>query len=151
MNGFAFSLITVSSLALAAQGPVPRQTEESRALDIALATAGLIPFTPETNNRSLEEFRRLLHPLKADLVITKVVLDPAQPKVGDLIGATIYYKNIGGKPAEQFYLHQEPDTLGKGGFGLGETMLDCAGGREAVFVGGDPGDESWGTYADVYH
>ena len=58
----------------------------------------------------------LLHPLKADLVITEVRLDPPRPKVGEVFGATLHYRNIGGKPARNFYLRQEPGTLGEGGW-----------------------------------
>src|SRR5262245_13641566 len=114
MNRFAFGMIAVTGIALAA--PAPRPRPERLPTDAELAVAGLKPFTPETDNLSLEEFRRVVHPRKADLVITRVVLSPAQPRVGDTIGVTIYYKNIGGKLAEQFYLTQEPGTLGEGGF-----------------------------------
>jgi len=137
MKSVAFGLLAITTFAFAAPAPVPRPRQESRDSDAALATAGLKPFTPETDNRSLEEFRRLVHPLKADLVITRVVLSPAQPKVGELIGATIFYKNIGGKRAEQFYLHQEPGTLNKGGFGLGGTYAQLAPGEEKQY--------SWGA------
>jgi CARDB len=132
MNGFATSLIAVAALTIAV--PVPRARPEIRDAEFALATAGLRPFTPETGNRSLEDFWRLVHPLKPDLVITRVVFEPAQPKLGESLAATIYYKNIGGKPAADFYLRLEPGTLNTGGFGLG-------GGRLA------PGEEkpySWG-------
>jgi hypothetical protein len=101
--------------------------------DDALATAGLTPFTPETNNLSLADFRRLLHPLKTDLVITKVVFEPARPKAGEIIGTTIYYKNIGGKPAKSFYLRKEPGTLGTDGFGLGGDYAQLAPGQVKAY------------------
>jgi hypothetical protein len=135
MNGFATSLIAVAALTIAV--PVPRARPEIRDPEFVLATAGLRPFTPETDNRSLEEFFRLVHPLKPDLVITRVVFEPAQPKLGDLVGATIYYKNIGGKPAASFYLRLEPGTLDTGGFGLGGDYARLAPGEEKPY--------SWGA------
>jgi hypothetical protein len=124
------SLIVLSSLAFA---PAPFHRPMSNA---DLATAGLRPFTPETGNLSLADFKRLIHPLKADLVITKVVLSNERPKVGELIGATIFYKNIGGKQAKNFYLREEPNTLGEGGWGLGGDYAQLAPGQEKQYTWG---------------
>jgi hypothetical protein len=85
----------------------------------------------------MEEFWRVVHPRKADLIITRVVLEPARPKVSDLIGATIYYKNIGGKPARRFYLRLEPGPFDAGGFGLGGDYAHLEPGQEKPY--------SWGA------
>jgi hypothetical protein len=124
-----FTLLVAGLLALrAAPLPFPKPTP-----DDALATAGLTPLTAETGNLSLAEFKRQLHPLKPDLVITRVVFEPARPKVGALIGTIIYYKNIGGKPAKNFCLRKEPGTLGTDGFGLGGDYAQLAPGQEKPY------------------
>src|SRR5262245_8011621 len=129
-RAFAPLLGAVLVLPPALAAPAPLLAPRS---DAALATAGLRPFTPQTHNLSLEDFRRLVHPLKADLVITRVTFSPRQPRVGELVGVTLHYKNIGGKPAKDFYLRGEPGTLDRGGFGLGGNYARLAPGEEKQY------------------
>jgi hypothetical protein len=135
MHGLACGLIVVAA-GLAVAVPVPRPREKEQDSDFALATAGLKPYSRETQNLPLYDFWLRVHPLKADLVVTRVVFSPAQPQVGDLIGATIYYKNIGGQPATNFYLRLEPSTLGEGGVGLGGDHARLAPGEEKPYEWG---------------
>jgi hypothetical protein len=109
---------------------------EEQEPDFVVATAGLQPFTPETNYLSLKDYWRRFHHRKPDLVITKVVLVPAKPKVGEPIQAVLYYKNIGGKDARSFYLRQAPGPLGAGGFGLGGDHASLSAGQEKKYYWG---------------
>jgi hypothetical protein len=81
----------------------------------------------------LKDYWRSRHHLKPDLVISRVVLYPAEPKVGEPIQAVHYYKNIGGKDARNFYLRQAPGPLGAGGFGLGGDHASLSAGQEKKY------------------
>lgn len=57
-----------------------------------------------------------------DLIITNVTFSPQSPKVGEGIQATIRYKNVGRKIANDFYLHHSKGPEGFG-YGLGKGEL----------------------------
>src|SRR5690242_14177030 len=125
MHAIAKCVLTAALLGVAIPAP-PRPIDA----DYALGVEGIKPFSAETEQMSLRDYWTFVHPRKPDLVITKVVLVPAQPKVGDAIQATIWYKNIGGVAAKRFYLRLEPNPLSSGGFGLGGDFAQLAPGEE---------------------
>ena len=62
-------------------------------------------------------------PDKPDLTISKVTFKPERPKVGEAIQPVIYYKNSGGKTADNFHLRLADNPVGTAGYGLGNTPL----------------------------
>ena len=81
-----------------------------------------------------------------DLVITAVTFTPAQPKVGEGVQPTIFYRNVGRKAAANFDLYQsEPISLG---WGLGGSVLKA--GEKAKYLWGGVGFTKPGRYKFVF-
>ena len=127
----------LAATCLAGVRPNDRPRPDVPDRDVELAVAGLEPFSKDTDFLSLPDFHRQRHGLKPDLVITRVVLEPAEPRPGDTVQATIFYKNIGGKTAKSFYLHLAPGSVSSGGFGLGGDYAQAEPGEEKEY--------SWGA------
>ena len=149
MHGLACCLVAASAMGL--EVPETRRSFTVRESDFALATAGLQPFTPETNDLSLRDWWRQFHQRKPDLIISKVILEPREPKVGESFAATLYYKNIGGKTATRFYLARLPGPFGQAGFGLGGDYARLDPGEEKPYIGfGGTAPKEPGLYTLVF-
>jgi len=115
-----------------------------------LSIAGLKPFTQNTNYMSLRGHEKYLQNLKPDLIISKVEFRPDSVKAGILIQPIVYYKNVGGAVATNFYLSLAPNDLNEGGLGLGGDFASLSPGQEKSYLWAGMRAKEPGTYTFTF-